>query len=153
MANISEIKKKSIGTIRSIFSRLNSLKLKKYYFECAKIFMNVMLRSSVLYACETYYELKESELRQLERIEETCRWKVFNTNRGCPIAQMYLEFSQIPARFEIMKIRLLFLQTILTEDENSMISKFINIQKEHSVKGDWMSTCLSDLKPWKYATT
>ena len=45
-----------------------------------------------------------------------------------------------------MKIRLMFLQTILTEDENSMILKFINIQNEHSVKGDWMSTCLSDLK-------
>ena len=108
--------------------------------------MNVMLRSSVLYACETYYDLKESELRQIERIEETYMRKVFNTTRGCPIVQMYLEFSQIPARFEIMKIRLLFLQTILTEDENSMILKFINIQKEHSVKGDWMSTCLSDLK-------
>ena len=146
MANISAIKKKSIGTIRSIFSRLDSLKLKKYYFECAKIFMNVMLRGSILYACETYYDLKESELRQIERIEETYMRKVFNTTRGCPIIQLYLEFSQIPARFEIMKIRLLFLQTILTEKEDSMILKFINLQKEQPVKGDWLSTCLSDLK-------
>ena len=130
MVNINEIKKKSIGVIRSIFNRLNSLTLKQYYFECALIFMNVMLRGSILYACETYYDLKESELRQIERIEENFMRKVFNTTRGCPIVQLYFEFSQIPARFEIMKIRLLFLQSILNESEDSMMLKFINLQQE-----------------------
>ena len=54
MANINEVKKKSIGIIQQIFNRLNSLKLQRYYFECALIFMNVMLRPSILYACECY---------------------------------------------------------------------------------------------------
>ena len=58
MANINELKKKK------------SLTLQKYYFECGIIFMNVMLRSSILYACETYYNFKENELRHIERIEE-----------------------------------------------------------------------------------
>ena len=68
MANIRTVRNKSIGVIRKIFSKLNKLKLQKYYFECGVIFLNVTLRSSILYACETYYELKESEIRQLERI-------------------------------------------------------------------------------------
>ena len=70
MANITEMKNKSIGIIRKIFNKLESLNLKQYYFECALIFLNVMLRSSILYACETYYDLKELEICQLERIEE-----------------------------------------------------------------------------------
>ena len=59
MANITEIKNKSIGIIRKIFNKLESLNLKQYYFECALIFLNVMLRISILYACGTYYDLKE----------------------------------------------------------------------------------------------
>ena len=85
MANIRQVKKKSIGIIRKIINRLNSLKLQKYYFECALIFMNTMLRPSILYATDMYYSLKESELRPLERLEEG----YLKTTRGCPITQLY----------------------------------------------------------------
>ena len=85
MQNIKIIKNKSIGTIRQIFHQLKSLKLGKYYFEVGLLFLNVMLRSTILYACETYYNLKESKVRQLERIEETYIRKLVNTTRGCPI--------------------------------------------------------------------
>ena len=62
MVNITAMKNKSIWIIRKIFAKLDSLHLKKYYFECGIIFLNVMLRSSIFYACETYYNLKETEL-------------------------------------------------------------------------------------------
>ena len=146
MANITAIKKKSIGITKDIFKRLESLNLQKYYFECALIFMNAMLRGSILYACETYYDLKESELRQIERIEENFMRQMFKTTRGCPIVQLYLEFSQYPARFEIMKIRLLFLKNILNEEEDSLILNFVKLQLKKSSRGDWISTCLKDLK-------
>jgi hypothetical protein len=54
MANIKQMKEKSVGIIRQIFNRLESLNLQTYFFECAIIFMNCMLRSSILYAAETY---------------------------------------------------------------------------------------------------
>ena len=62
MANIRAIKNKSIGIIRKIFTKLNSLKLKNYYFECALILMNTMLRPSILYASETYFNMKDIEI-------------------------------------------------------------------------------------------
>ena len=115
MVNIKEMKNKSIWLIRKIFTKLNDLNLKKYYFECAIVFLNVMLRSSILYACETYYNLKGSEVRQMERIEESYLRQMFKTSKDCPITQLYLESGHIPARFEITKIRLLFLQYILQD--------------------------------------
>ena len=110
MANINSLKKKSKGIIRRIFGKLESLTLKQYYFECA--IMNTMSRSSILYACETYYNLKENKIRQLERIEEGFMRELLKTSRGCPIVQLYQELGQIPARFEIYKIRLLYLKYI-----------------------------------------
>ena len=104
LANIEQLKKKSIGVIKKIFNRLNSLNLKQYYFECSMILLNALLRPSILYACETYYNLKENEIRQIERIEENYLRKVLNTTKGCPIVQIYLEMGHIPARVEIQKI-------------------------------------------------
>ena len=106
MANIRVLKKKSIGVVRSTLNKLNSLKLKSYYFECALTLMNVMVRGSILYACEMYYDLKESELRQIERIEEGYLRQIFKTTKGCPITELYLSIGQHPARFEIQKMRL-----------------------------------------------
>ena len=105
-----------------------------------------MLRSSILYACETYYNLKESELRQLERIEESFLRQMFKTTKGCPLSQLYLEAGHAPARFEVKKIRLLFLQNILHENPESQINRFLKLQYENPTKGDWASSCVQDLK-------
>ena len=144
--NINAMKKKSKWIIHKIFTRLDSLHLKKYYFESAMIFLNVMLRSSILYACETYYNLTETHIRQLERIEEGFLRRMFKTSTGCPTVQLYFEAGHTPARFEIMKVKLLFLKCILEEDPDSMIYKFLNLQFEKPSKGDWASSCLKDLK-------
>ena len=146
MKNINMMKTKSIWIIRKLFSRLNSLHLQKYYFECGIIFLNVMLRSSILYACESYYALKETELRQLERIEENFLRQLFKTSAGCPISQLYLEAGHTPARFAIQRSRLLFLKTILNEKPESKIYQFLQLQFQNPTRGDWGSTCLKDLE-------
>ena len=84
MANIKNIRNRSFGTIRTIFEKLNKLNLRKYYFECGMVFLNAMLRSSILYGSETYYNLKEGELRVLERIEESFMRKLLNTTKCSP---------------------------------------------------------------------
>ena len=153
MSNINSVKKKSKGIIRRIFAKLESLTLKQYYFECAIIFMNTMLRSSILYACETYYNLKENEIRQLERIEEGFMRELLKTGRGCPIVQLYQELGQKPARFEICKIRLLYLKYILNQDPETMLFRFFEAQLQQSSKGDWVYMCNEDLKILNIKTT
>ena len=153
MANIKAIKDKSIGVIRTIMHKLEALNLERYYFECAMILMNVMLRGSILYASETYYNLTENQLRSIERIEEGFLRKILKTTKGCPIVQLYLETGQWPARFAIQKSRLLFLKTILAEDEQSMVSKFFYLQLQRPSRGDWASTCLKNIKNLKILNT
>jgi hypothetical protein len=145
MENIKQIKNKSIGIIRKIMNKLDSLNLQKYYFECAMILLNAILRPSILYACDVYYNLKENEIRQLERIEENFLRKVLNTSRGCPIVQLYLTTGHTPARVEVQKARLLYLQYILQQSEESTIYKFLQLQLEYPTRGDWASTCVQDL--------
>ena len=138
MVNIKEIEKKSIWVSQRILNRLQSLNLKQYHFQCGLMFLNIILRSSILYAAETYYNLKENELRALERIEENFIRKLLKTSKGCPISQVYLETGHIPARFEIYRKRCLFLKDILNENPESMIFRFIMVQHKHPTRGDWV---------------
>ena len=147
ISNIRYIKNKSIGTTRNILHRLNNLHLKRYFFEVGIIFKNIILRTSILYGSETYYNLTENETRQLERIEESYLRQLLSTPRSCPIVQIYLELGQYPARYEIKKLKLLFLKYILNQPENSTIYKFLQVQiNNKTIKGDFASTCLNDLR-------
>ena len=108
--------------------------------------MNCMLRSSILYAAETYYNLSEKELREIERIEEGFLRKLLKTSKGCPLMQLYLTFGVIPARFQIMKMRIMFLKDILSETEGSLIRQFYELQVKKPTKGDWAAENLTQLK-------
>ena len=146
LANIKAMEQKSHGVIRSTINKLDSLNLRQYYFESAFILMNAILRPSILYAAECYYNITEGQLRRIERIEEKYLRKVFKTSRSCPIIQMYLEAGQWPARFELQKMRCLFLKQILNQDENSQVVRFFYLQLNQPVRNDWVSTCMEDLK-------
>ena len=115
--------------------------------------LNMMIRSSILYASDMYYHLKETELRQLERIEESYLRQVLNTTKGCPINQLYLSVGHYPARFEIQKMRLLYLKYILHDNKESLLYKFFTLQLEMPSKGDWTSTCLKDLQELRIKET
>ena len=149
MAHIRSAKSKGTGVISKILSKLKSLNLQKYYFECAMILLNAILRPSLLFACDMIYNMKESEIRQLERVEEHFLRKVLNTGKGCPIVQLYLEMGHIPARVEIQKMRCLFLHYILQQNETSTVKKMFKLQLEMPTRGDWASTCIQDLKEFE----
>ena len=117
VVNIKDMKNKSIWLIRKIFTKLYDLNLKKYFFECAIVFLNIMLQSSILYACKTYYYLKESEVRQFKRIEES-----YLNNLTLP------GIRHIPARFEIKKST--------GSCHESHILKFLKLQKRSPTSGD-----------------
>ena len=100
-----------------------------------------------------YYDLKEAELRQIERIEEGFLRKVLKTTMGCPITQLYLEMGVAPARFEIQKMRLLYLKNILEDNEESSRKKFFFLQLELPTRGSWAQTCINDMKDLRITET
>ena len=75
---------KSMGTIQNGLNYFNSL-----------------IRSSILFAGETNYNLTERKLRMLEGIEEDCLHKIFKTGRNCIGSLLYLETGVSPACFQI----------------------------------------------------
>ena len=71
-----------------------------------------LLRGSILYAAEKYYNLSEKELRKIESIEEDCLRQLLRTGRHCPTALLYLETGWTPTRFQIQTMKLKFLSAL-----------------------------------------
>jgi hypothetical protein len=78
---------------------------------------------------------------------------MLKTTKGCPITQLYLETGHTPARFEVKKIRLLFLQYILKENPDSRIYRFLQLQLKSPTRGDWASSCKQDLSDFQIELT
>ena len=107
--NIEAKKKRAIGITKRIQYLVKDLG--KYTIECGIIYLNSLLRSSILYAAEAMYDIKEKEFRQLEMIEEDLLRKILKTGKGCPIFMLYCEAGQIPARIAIKRMKIVFLLT------------------------------------------
>ena len=123
--------------------------LGKYTFQGAMIYLNSLLRSSILFAAEAMYNLKENEFRLLERIEENLLRKLFNTEKGCSIYQLYFESGHIPARFQIKRMKLVFYEYILKQEESTLIYRFLMAQKFEPRRGDWYSEIQTILKEFE----
>ena len=86
--NILHKKNKAKGTERLILKLVQNLG--PFTFEGAVIYIQTLIRNSILYAAETMYNVSEIEWRTLERIEESVLLKVFQTKRSCPRHILYL---------------------------------------------------------------
>ena len=135
--NILDKKKKSIGTIKTITNIIKGLET--HTVRNGLIYLNSLLRSSILYGAETYYNLTNNDIRTIERIEEECLSKILETGKNCPVTLLYLETGQLPAKFQIQIMMLNFLKYILDQEKDSLIYKFFRAQCQNPTKGDWVS--------------
>ena len=147
MKNIKVKQNRAIGIKKQIEYMIKGLG--KYTLEGGMVFLNSLLRSSILFASETMYNIKEDEFRSIERIEEDLLRIFFKTTRGCPIFQLYFESGHIPARFVIKRMKILFFRYIITQKETSLMYRFIMAQKKNYVKGDWYSDVKNVLKEFE----
>ena len=95
------------------------------------------------------YSLSESELRAIERIEESALQKVFKTKRSCPRHLLYLESGMYPARNQIHRQMLNFLHYILQQPNESLLYRIFEMQQLNPVKGDWVSYVMDLVKIYK----
>ena len=100
------------------------------------IYLNSLLLSSILFAVEAMYNLKENEVRLIKRIEENLLRKIFNTGKGCSIYQLYFESGHLPARMQIKRMKLVFFEYILKQNDSSLLFQFLMAQKKEPRRGD-----------------
>ena len=143
--NIQERIKRGFGSVNQICQLLDDLCLGSYHFECANIFRNSMLLSTLLSNSDAWYNVTSKEIAELESVDEMFLRKVLSAHSKTSLELLYLETGNIPIRFILISKRLGFLHYILNEEEDTLIQKFFSAQNEYPAKGDWVVTVKQDL--------
>ena len=108
-----------------------------YRFESAWIYIQSLIRNSILYASEAMNNIKEKEYRALEGIEESVIIQVFQTLRSCPRHLIYLEAGMIPARYQVHRQVLNFLQYILQQPIESLLYRMLMAMRKSPTRRNW----------------
>ena len=143
--NIAARRARGIGIVDKIFTYLNEVFLGPFYYQAALMFRTSLLFSSILLNSESWYNITESDLQQLECVDHIFHRKLLESPRSTPVNIMHLELGTLPIRFEIKKRRVLFLQYILKQNKDDLIYKFFQAQLRYPIKGDWVLQVKQDL--------
>ena len=100
----------------------------------------------ILSNSETWYNLTQKEICELETVDEILLRKIFSAHSKTPKEALYLESGNVPIRYILMARRVNFLHYIMNEEESSLLKSFFNAQVKSPVKGDWVLTVERDLK-------
>ena len=144
--NILARKGKGLGVIDQISSMLENICFGPYQVEIALIWRNALLLNSILTNCEVWYGLTLQDVTHLEQVDEIFLRKILEAPSSSPKCMLYLETGCKPIRFVIKMRRLMFLQYILKEDPDSLVSQFFHAQDANPSKNDWSLSCKKDME-------
>ena len=85
------------------------------------------------------FNMSEKDLRAIETIEESVLKSVFKTKKRCSRHLLYLESGMIPARYQIHRQMINYLQYILLQPSDSLLYKVFVAQQSGPARGDWVS--------------
>ena len=81
-----------------------------------------MFLSGILTNCGVWYNLKKSEIEELEKLARMLLRKIFNTQFTCPKEALYLESGAVPISVIVKSKRINYLHSLVKEYENTMLN-------------------------------
>ena len=105
--------KKGNGIIKNIISILDEVFFGKFHFVVSKILKESIFINSILMNSEAWYNLTDTNIDTLEKLDNILLRKIFETGQSVSTAFLQIELGTFPIRFIIKTRRILFLQYIL----------------------------------------
>ena len=135
---------KGNGSVNSIISLLEEISFGDHYFEMAILFRNSMLINSFFCSSEVLYGVKLRHIQLLENCDKSLLTMLFAFPASCSYEAVFLETGILPVRFILQGRRLLYYWTLLNKNDNELVNKVFDIQKQHSVQDDFTQQILED---------
>ena len=88
--NVKARRSKGVGIVEQILKILGGTIYGPYYFEVGLILRKSLFIKSVLTNSESWYGLKETEIEQLEQVDEMLLRKLLEVGLGCPKEMLFL---------------------------------------------------------------
>ena len=110
------------------------------------VFRESLLLNSMLTNSETWYNLSENNLEELEKVDRQLLRNILSTGRNTPKPMLYLELGCMRISTIIKCRRLNFLHYLLSSDKKKTLFKFFETQWKYPHVNDWTVTVRQDLE-------
>ena len=127
-ANIKDRVSRGIGIVARIIKMLESISLGTHYFSIAFLLRESLLLNSILTNSFVWYNLKKSEIEDLERIDKSLLVYIFQTKFTVPTISLFLEGGLLRIRTILKLKRIMFLFYLPQQPSQSMLNQFFLAQ-------------------------
>ena len=142
---IEERRSKGWGKLSEITAILSELPDRRQ-LEIGLKLRDTKLHNGILFNCEAWSSTPDKDIKRLEQVDVGALKALVAGHSKCPTAFYFLEFGTLMIKHKVMIKRLMYHHHILSRDDNELIKKVYNKQKEHYTKGDWFQTVKSDFQ-------
>ena len=118
----------------------------QFYFKSAKLMREAYLVNGMLTNSEVWYNVTETEMKELEEVDESLLRNILKAHTKTPIEALYLELGCLPLRYIVMARRLNYLHYLLNLKDDELLHKFFKAQEEFPNKNDWILTAKENLE-------
>ena len=133
------------GVIAQIKSILGNMHLGEHYFKIAFLLRESLFLNGILYSSEAWYGLKDSEIHELEKIDNILLRNIFEVPQSTPVVSLYLESGCVRIRNIIKARRINFLHHLVNLKKKEMEYKFFKVQWDHPCPDDWTLQVKQDM--------
>ena len=147
--NIRNRISKGLGAINQIFNILKSVYLGRHYFEVALLLRQSLLLSKILTNAEIWYNLRPSEICELESMDKSFFQKLLKVPQSTPSEAFFLELGVLPIGTIIKFRRICYLHNVLKRKKSSMLYRFFITQWLKPCRGDWVLQVQRDLQDFQ----
>ena len=105
--------------------------------------------NSILLNMETWQNLKDNDLREINKLDNFLLGKMVGAHSKVPIEFLFLETAALLIDFILKSRRVNYLHTILNREKSELTHKIYLAQLNDRVKGDWAGMVEEDMKDIK----
>ena len=109
----------------------------QFQIKVALIMYKSMFLSSVLFNCQAWSNLTETDINLLQTAQLRFLKRMLKTPRSTPNACLFLDLGLLPIKYEIHKRQLTFLHHILSLEENDPVQSMFYQQKLLPFEKNW----------------
>ena len=97
-----------------------------------------LIINGTLFNSKAWHGLSRKDVEAFEKVDEALIRGILNAHPMIPIEALYLETKSIPIRFIIASRRLMYMHTILQKNEEELVRKVFEAQKDDPISGDFV---------------
>ena len=127
----------AIGIIPDVIAIGKEVSNGQLEIKCTLELYNSLLVNKILFNCQSWSHLKETELKDLEKVQLQTLKQIMRVAYSTSNAGTYLELGILPLRYIIQKRRLAFLHHILTLDNEDPVYMNYILQRNSSNQDNW----------------